>query len=288
MLKKIQIFRAGRYGESSNRIWNDEEVRQLRDNFDTSFRRAPVKLGHDGFLENEKPAVGWVESLEINDNGILEANVNFNDNDIKDIKDKYINVSVEVVKHIEEYDKETDKRGAYLLGVALLGGSQPAVAGLEPVKFSKDSEVKKEYFYTTEFTMEKADLFQIAKDDTIQSNKQGDSEMQKELEAFKKQNDELKKQLEAFKQKERVATVENFISANAKKIIPEVKDDMQEFMLGLDDKQMESFKKIVEKLPEVEVFKNDLDGTEEPQHKDVKSAVDEALKDLEVFKKQNK
>jgi cytochrome c553 len=287
MLKKIQIFKAGRYGESSNRIWNDEEVAELQNNFDNSFRRAPVKLGHDGFLENEKPAVGWVEDLELN-NGVLEANVNFADDEIKNIKDKYINVSVEVVKHIEEYDKETDKRGSYLLGVALLGSSQPAVAGLAPVKFSKDSETKEENFYTTDLGIEKADLFQTKKDDTIQLNKQGENEMQEKLEAFKKQNDELQKQLEAFKQKERVATVETFISANAKKIVPAVKDDMQEFMLGLDDKQMESFKKIVEKIPEVEIFKNDLDETEEPQHKDVKSAVDEAMKDLEVFKKQNK
>jgi hypothetical protein len=93
MLKKIQIFKAGKYGESSNRVWNDEEVKQLKDNYDFNFRRAMVKLGHDGFLENEKPAVGWVESLSINDKGILEANVNFIDDEVKNIKDKYINVS---------------------------------------------------------------------------------------------------------------------------------------------------------------------------------------------------
>jgi hypothetical protein len=148
MLKRIEIFKAGKYGETAGRIWSDDEVRQMAQNFDPSFRRAPVKLGHDGLLDGEKPAVGWVKALNFNEEKkVLEADVEFIDDEIPNIKDKYINVSIEAVKNIEKYDANAPMTGAYLLGVALLGSSQPAVAGLEPVKFSKENVERAENFY---------------------------------------------------------------------------------------------------------------------------------------------
>lgn len=288
MLKKIQVFKAGRYGDTAGRIWNNDEVKQVADNFNPDFRRAPVKLGHEGFFDNEKPAVGWVKSLEFN-NGILEANVNFVDSEIKNIKDKYINVSVEAVKNIETYDLNTDLRGPYLLGVALLGSSQPAVAGLEPVKFSNENDKKAENFYLAPENVENPLLnFDNKKENaTISKSNEAERKKMQELEKFKKENGELQTKLQEFIQKEHKAKVETFISKNNKKILPAVKDEMLEFALELNKAQLEKFEKIVEKMPELQIFKSDLDGTEEPENKKVDTVVDEAIKDLEAYKKLN-
>jgi len=293
MKKKIQIFKAGTYGENSNRIWNEDEVKQLKDNYDFNYRRAMVKLGHDGFFDSEKPAVGWVESLEINDNGILEANVNFNDDDVKNIKDKYINVSVEVTKHIEEYDLgQTDLRGAYLLGVALLGSSQPAVAGLEPVKFSKNED-DKSIGIMTDLGIETSSFEKDLKNDNITQNKHSKGEnamdlekIKAEAEKFRKQNEELQAKLQEFEKAKREADLVSFFEANKTKVIPAVKEDLVEFAKTLNDTQLENFKKIVEKMPELEAFKKVEFGAE-PETKTEKNVVEEALADLEAFKKIN-
>ena len=293
MKKKIQIFKAGTYGENSNRIWNEDEVKQLKDNYDFNYRRAMVKLGHDGFFDSEKPAVGWVESLEINDNGILEANVNFNDDDVKNIKDKYINVSVEVVKHIEEYDLgQTDLRGAYLLGVVLLGSSQPEVAGLEPVKFSKNED-DKSIGIMTGLGIETSSFEKDLKNDNITQNKHSKGEnamdlekIKAEAEKFRKQNEELQAKLQEFEKAKREADLVSFFEANKTKVIPAVKEDLVEFAKTLNDTQLENFKKIVEKMPELEAFKKVEFGAE-PETKTEKNVVEEALADLEAFKKIN-
>jgi hypothetical protein len=88
-------------------------------------------------------------------------------------------------------------------------------------------------------------------------------------------------------EKERREKVEAFISANAKKILPAVKNEVLEFALELNDAQLEKFKKIVEKMPELQIFNNELDGTKEPESKKTDDVVTEALKDLEAFKKLN-
>ena len=289
MLKKIHIFRAGNYGETSSRKWNNDEVKQLVDNYDFSYRRAMVKLGHDGFLEEEKPAVGWVKSLEYttDDKGVgnVYANVEFNDNEIDNIKDKYINVSIEVMKKIEEYDFDTDKRGAYLLGVALLGSSQPAVPSLEPVTFSseKNTEGFKNVvsFENTFFKTKK-------KNDTMPLKDGKGADKMEKLQEYQKKVSELEKILQEYQAKERKAKVESFVSGYSKKVIPAVKNDLVEFCMSLDDSQFEAFKKIMDKMPEVAIFSEGIKGEEpQPDPKKTMNAVEEALKDLEAFKKIN-
>jgi len=289
MLKKIHIFRAGNYGETSSRKWNNDEVKQLVDNYDFSYRRAMVKLGHDGFLEEEKPAVGWVKSLEYttDDKGVgnVYANVEFNDNEIDNIKDKYINVSIEVMKKIEEYDFDTDKRGAYLLGVALLGSSQPAVPSLEPVTFSseKNTEGFKNVvsFENTFFNTKK-------KNDTMPLKDGKGADKMEKLQEYQKKVSELEKILQEYQAKERKAKVESFVSGYSKKVIPAVKNDLVEFCMSLDDSQFEAFKKIMDKMPEVAIFSEGIKGEEpQPDPKKTMNAVEEALKDLEAFKKIN-
>ena len=278
MKKKIHIFKAGNFGETSSRKWNNDEVKQLVNNYDFNFRRAMVKLGHDGFLEEEKPAIGWVKGLEVEDkNGVsnVYAIVDFNDNEIKNIKDKYINVSIEAVKNIEEYDQNTDKRGAYLLGVALLGSSQPAVPSLEPITFS--SEKNTEGFKNI-ISFENSFFKETKKDDTINKKK----ELDMQIEEYQKKVEELENRLQTFTEKEKKAKISDFVSKFSKKIIPAVKDDLEAFCMNLEETQLEEFEKILDKLPEVGVFKEIKD--EEPKGKNTMSAYNEALKDLEAYK----
>ena len=282
MLKEFQIFKAGKYGESESRVWTDDEVKQIIDNYDYNFRRAMIKLGHDGILDGEKPAVGWVEDVYLK-NGVLYAKGNFNNDDIKNIKDKYINVSIEVTKSIQSYDLDTDKQGAYLLGVALLGSSQPAVAGLEPLKFSKDSAVE----MIGNITIDKNEFQKKINFDNITPNNEKDKKMEKQLEEFKTQNEKLLAELEEFKKLDKKNQIKNFFSKNEKKIVPAVKDEMLQFSLDLNDEQLEKFKSIVEKMPEISVFNNDLENTEEPQNNLEIDPTKEALKDLEAYKAQN-
>jgi len=289
MLKKIHIFRAGNYGETSSRKWNNDEVKQLVNNYDFNFRRAMVKLGHDGILENEKPAVGWVKSLEYttDDKGVgnVYAIVEFNDNEIDNIKDKYINVSIEAVKHIEEYDQNTDKRGAYLLGVALLGSSQPAVPSLEPVTFSSGKNTEG---FKNVVSFENTFFKAKEKNDTMPlKGEKGADEMEK-LQEYQRKVSELESKLQEFQAKEKKAKVESFVSGYSKKVIPAIKDDLVEFCMSLDDSQFEAFKKIMDKMPEVAVFSEGIKGKEpQPDPKKTMNAVDEALKDLETYKKIN-
>jgi len=292
MLKKIHIFKTGNYGESEARKWNNEEVKQLANNYDFNYRRAMVKLGHDGFFDSEKPAVGWVKSLEYkedeNGKGNLYANVEFNDNEIDNIKDKYINVSVEVTKAIGSYDQETDKRGAYLLGIALLGSSQPAVPGLDPVKFSKNG--KDENFIITGLNDKSETFFNFKKNDTIQkkgANMQDLKELQAELEKFKKEKAELDKKLQEYAEKDKKAQITAMVESYNKKIAPAVKENLAEFAMSLDETQIQAFKKILKKMPELSVFKNADMPDEEPENKKV-SKVDEALKDLQIYQQLNK
>jgi len=280
IIKEFEIFKAGKYGESESRVWTDEEVRQLKDNYDYNFRRSPIKLGHDGFFDSERPAVGWVKELKINDNGVLVAVGEFNKKDVEEIKDRYINVSVEVTKSIQSYDIETDKTGAYLLGVALLGSSQPAVAGLKPLEFSKSDD--KNEFIQTNINFENESFSMLGENDNITQNRQGDNEMEK-LEEFKKENEKLIAELEKYKKQTKRNEFEKFMNENQDKIIPAVKEELTEFAMDLNDTQLEKFKSIIEKMPKLDLFKT-MDG-EEPEPKNKVSAVEEALKDLEQFKK---
>jgi len=297
---KIEIFKAGRYGDNERRIWNDREVTELVENYDPAYRSAPIILGHNDW-NGEKPAYGWVQSLEKNDKGVVVATIEYNDELEELVKQKkYKNVSVEVVKKIELYDLDSDKEGAYLLAVAFLGGSQPAVQGLKPVEFSKE---KAEYVASIDFTIDsepkkqteeqkeevkptttnvtKQEKQESFKNDTINKNEKGvnmtpeqveafKQDLQKEYEAKMAQLDEKFAKLEE-KEKElqkqefemkRKADIEAFITANKAKFTPALKEKFESFALGLDDKAFEAYKEQFKAMPDIntEALQDEVTG----------------------------
>ena len=144
---KIEVFKAGVYGDSEARIWSQEEVQDIVSNYDASYRNAPVILGHNDWDGKEKPAYGWATDFSINDENVLIAEIEYNDELGEMIKNKmYSRVSMELTKKIEIYDRVGGKTGAYALAIAFLGSNQPAVSGLAPISFSAEDGQNGESF----------------------------------------------------------------------------------------------------------------------------------------------
>lgn len=244
---KIEIFKAGKYGDDTNRQFSKKEVQQIIDNYDISFRQAPVVLGHNSLFDGEKPAYGWVESLEL-ENDILKANITFND-ELKDLvkSKKYQNVSIEVTKDISRFDSNSDKQGAYLLAVALLGGSQPAVSGLKKVSFEAQlKEHSQSFTYTPTIKGTNMDIEELKSQLT---------DLKAENQALKSKIAEFAKQQEEQQEKEQKSKIELFLSENSKKFLPKDKEQIQSFMLSLDEKNLTTFKNYISNLNDLELFK---------------------------------
>ena len=316
---EIEVFKPGRYGNSEGRIWSATEVQEMRDNYDPEYRDAPVILGHNDW-GGEKPAYGWVKSLDVNDNGVLVAKVEYNDELEEYVKaGMFRRVSIEATKKIELFDQGSGKTGPYLLAVALLGSNQPAVSGLKPVKFEAE---KAKFVESFEFSAdengsddeehfegenhennpsEEGDTMATGEQNAPNTTEEEYEVTKEELEKFQKEQERLqaekaafeaeKKKIEeekaAFLAEKRKLDVESFISANSKKIAPAVRDDIQEFMAGLDDENLDKFKKIINKMPEAALFEQSMsDGQNEEPDTDLDEKFQkQALEDIEKAKK---
>ena len=269
---KIQIFKAGRYGESESRIWSVEEVQSLVDNYDPSYRNAPVILGHNDW-NGEKPAYGWVESLSIDDKGILHADIEYNDELGEMVSKKmYTRVSIEATKKIELHDTLEGKQGAYILAVSLLGGSQPAVSGLQPVAFSAKEKHEVEAFETQidtfeldethkdnkdnkdnkDMNVEKRDVTDAHFSDTITNEVDKDSTKNKkeeyevtteEKEAFDARQTKLTEEQEAFNVEKKTLADEKeaFALVGKKALISAFTESNKKRIVPAVAKKMESF-----------------------------------------------
>lgn len=242
---KIEIFKSGDYGDHESRKWSKKETQELVSNYDTSYRQAPIILGHNGLFDGEKPAFGWVNSLSINDKDVVVADVEYSD-ELQDMvsKQMYKNVSIEATKAVDKFDKK-GKKGAYLLAVAFLGGSQPAVQGLQAVSFSTDM---KEYVDTFEMPIS------TQGEEMPKPTDEPNVQLSAENEALKEKVAKFEAQEVERLETKRQEDISKFVSENLKKITPANKESYESFMLSLSDDQAQSFKKIVEKMPELEIF----------------------------------
>lgn len=122
----VEVFRAGDYSRTHGMKVTPEELQAMADNYNPRHREAMLKIGHDPFFGRESFAHGWVTELKAVA-GSLYA--------------KFLGISDEVKKLTKS--GALRKRSAEILpakysetkvpefwGVALLGGSQPGVAGM--------------------------------------------------------------------------------------------------------------------------------------------------------------
>ena len=109
------------------------------DSFDPSTHEPPIRVGHE---DNDKvPSFGWVKKIE-KDGGNLYAYVEFTPEMEEMIKKgNYKKVSASFYSPASEVNP---RKGHYTLKhVAMLGGTPPAVKGLEPFGFSEsDGEIQ--------------------------------------------------------------------------------------------------------------------------------------------------
>ena len=317
---KIEVFKAGVYGDSESRIWSQTEVQEIVDNYDPAYRNAPIILGHNTWSGEEKPAYGWALKFEVNDNGVLVAEVEYNDDLEEMVKKKmYTRVSMELTKKIEMYDRIGGKTGAYALAIAFLGSNQPAVSGLEPVSFTADDAKFAESFeyvpedlseedgneehqendeehFSTESNEENGTILQTESDDDLENQSEKESFMtEEELKALLEKAekfDSAQTQLEAieaenakFKLELKKKEVASFMAENEKKIAPAIADKVEAFLTKHDEAVCEEFKNIITALPENAIFENMNDEQNENNHIDTDAKFAEQAKaDLQATK----
>ncbi len=135
----FEVFRAGSYPQ---RDVSEAEVQALVENYEPTWRDAPVVVGHP---KNDSPAYGWVSALKRSGAVLLAQFRNLVPEFVQAVRDgRYEKRSIKLV--------ETD-RGLYLGHVGFLGGVAPAVPGLAPVQFNNDEGVEYEFEPTEEVNM---------------------------------------------------------------------------------------------------------------------------------------
>lgn len=288
---KIEVFKPGRYGDSEQRIWNEQEVKDLVNNYKPDFRNAPIILGHNTW--EEKPAYGWCQSLELNEKGVVVANIEYTDELEKFVSQKmYQAVSIEATKKIELFDYEGHS-GPYLLAIAFLGGSQPAVSGLQKISFTAEESQSIESFSLD--NIEKDEIPTNIESEVLAFT-QKQNEFKEMLEKFNvekqtfqaemaQKEKELNEKVEQFLAKEKATSIKNFFDSNNKKFTPASRAKMEAFALKLEGEQLEAYKETVGDMPELEIFKELAGGVNPDTINNTDKIVDKAIEDFKTFKR---
>lgn len=135
---RIHVARPGTFTDAHGRTVTMDAARisALAESYDVA-NKAPLVLGHPRM---DAPAYGWVDELEVGDDGGLYARVSDVAPDLADAvsKGRYRNVSISWYPkgHQNSPKAETD----VLRHVGILGAAVPAIRGLEPLKFSGDED----------------------------------------------------------------------------------------------------------------------------------------------------
>ena len=123
-----EVFRAGSYPQGDV---SEADVQQLVDNYDPSWREAPVVVGHP---KSNDPAYGWIKAVRRKGLSLLVQFRDMSDQLIKAVREGlYRKVSIRIMR---------TGRGLYLGHVGFLGAVQPAVPGLARIQFEDNGEAR--------------------------------------------------------------------------------------------------------------------------------------------------
>lgn len=137
--RRIEVFRPGTFTamDGNSYTFSAEDVAAIAGSYDAAAAPAPVVVGHP---KHDDPAFGWASGFEVNEAGVLVAEL-----------DQLAPAFVEAVKG-GSYKKvsmkffgptapSNPKPGSYYpRHIGFLGGSAPAVPGLAPVEFAGPDE----------------------------------------------------------------------------------------------------------------------------------------------------
>jgi len=142
----VPILRTGKHGDIEI---TPEMLQEIVKNYDPSYLKAPVKIGHE---QEEQQAYGYVQRVFMIDD-VLYADIEPSPDLIRMIQEnKLLSVSAEIRKE--------EGKGWYLVGIAFLGKDLPAVKALPHFELSevyfsekelKESRPKPVQYTTKEF-----------------------------------------------------------------------------------------------------------------------------------------
>lgn len=131
---EFEVFKAGTHtdSEGDTKSWTQEDIETIVNTYNERIKEdpgaeAPIVKGHP---ETDDPAFGWVKSLKVEDDKIV-ATAEINSTFADEVSDElYKKVSIALYPDL------------MLRHIGFLGAAQPAVKGLEPVKFNRKDKFK--------------------------------------------------------------------------------------------------------------------------------------------------
>jgi len=305
--KKIEVFRAGNYGE--DRIYTKDDVQAMADNYDPEFQKAPAVLGHP--WEYDAPAYGWVLSLSRKGKS-LWADMELLPELVDLIKSKkYEKRSIRVARNFQDKD-------IYVLHVGFLGAQLSAVPGMEAMEFSLSKDVDSELIEFDDFGIEDLDsknktevpdmgTFTQEQFDSLMASKMAElkqefseekktaiQELTTEVDKLNKEvkdfNDEIEKkntEIDTLKKEKVEVEVKNFVTGlvSEGKVLAKDTDDMTASLKEALEVGKESYNRLTKIFSERESvveFGEDKDGKKIPV-----KAVTKDEKDKKDFAKDN-
>ena len=262
----FEIFRTGswnggRYDEVSG-TWlpyGEADLDTMVANFERRERDIPLILGHNGWMDGEKPALGWVAALRrVGDRLLAQAR------DVKDELKDAVNRKLYPKRSVEIYEN-LDGKGLTVSAVAFLGSQQPAVPGMPDFEFVSWDDGRRR-FTLSDFRDGLIVPAGPAGESVVQEPNQegGEAEMTITAEQFaavQEENRRLKEEAEASAKEraelERKGVAEEcrrYVSdlVKAKKITPAVANGdgagrigLAKFMEGLTEEQRKQIREIL-------------------------------------------
>lgn len=135
-MQAIEIFKVGTHTAMSGQTlgFDRNMLAAAVAAYDPNTHEAPIVVGHP---KDNHPAFGWIDHLELTDDGVLLAHPKQVDADFAELvkQGKYKKVSASFYTADSE---NNPKQGAlYLRHVGFLGAQPPAIKGLKDVQFSE-------------------------------------------------------------------------------------------------------------------------------------------------------
>jgi hypothetical protein len=137
-MKNLHIFKRGTHTDSGGKTldFGDDMLNNVVDSYNPSLHEAPIVIGHPA---TDDPAMGWVESVKVTEEGLhaepKQVNADFEEL-VKAGSYKKISASF----YMPDSPSNPSPGNWYLRHVGFLGGQAPAIKGLGNVQFSAAEE----------------------------------------------------------------------------------------------------------------------------------------------------
>lgn len=135
--RRIEVFRPGQFRAMSGAefSFSAADVSRIAEVYDPDKAPAPIVVGHPS---HDDPAFGWAKGFEVNDDGVLVA-------EIGDLAPEFVDAVTQgryrkiSMKFFPPDAPNNPVPGSYYpRHIGFLGGAAPAVSGLKPVQFADD------------------------------------------------------------------------------------------------------------------------------------------------------